>query len=90
MITLSMMTLFACLGAWWGWRVASMRLDTGTGPTWKRPADVGRRVHAHRVRRRRQLWRFGYTGAWTTIGAVFGYWVLWFVGALGGFLSNYM
>jgi hypothetical protein len=90
MITLSMMALFACLGAWWGWKAASVRLQTGAGPNWKRPADVDRRVHAHRVRRRRRLWRFGHTGVWTVLGAVCGYWMLWVVGVLGGFLSNYM
>lgn len=90
MVTLSMMTLFACLGAWWGWKVATVRLQTGTGPSWKRPADVGRRVHAHRVRRRRRLWRLSYTGIWTAIGAFCGYWMLWIVGMLGGFLSDYM
>jgi hypothetical protein len=90
MITLSMMASFACLGAWWGWKAASVRLQTGTGPMWKRPADVGRRVHAHRVRRRRQLWRLGYAGVSTVVGAVGGYAVLWLVGVLGGFLSNYM
>ena len=68
MVTLSTMALFACLGAWWGWKAASVRLQTGTGPIWKRPADVGRRVHAHRVRRRRQLWRFGYTGSMDRAG----------------------
>ena len=90
MVTLSMMTLFACLGAWWGWKVASVRLQPGTGPNWKRPADVGRRVHAHRVRRRRQLWRLSYTGIWTAMGAFCGYWMLWLVGVLGGFLSDYV
>ena len=34
--------------------------------------------------------RFGYTGVWAMLGAVCGYWVLWFVGVLGGILSNYM
>ena len=89
MITLSMMALFACLGAWWGSKAASVRLQTGTGPTCKRPADVGRRVHAHHVRRRRQLWRFSYTGVWIAVGAFCGYRILWLVGALGGFLSDY-
>ena len=90
MVTLSMMALFACLGAWWGWKVATVRLQTGTGPSWKRPADVGRRVHAHRVRRRRQFWRLSYTGIWTAMGAFCGYWMLWLVGVLGGFLSDYV
>jgi len=90
MITLSAMILFACFGAVWGWKAASLRLLTGEGPNWKRPADVGRRVHARRVRRRRRLWRLSYTGASTVAGAGFGYGVLWAVGFLGGFLSNYM
>src|SRR4029077_1996397 len=90
MVTLSTMALFACLGALWGWKAASVRLQTGGGPNWKRPADVGRRDHARRVRRRRQLWRLGYTGTWTAAGAAGGYGVLWLVFALGGFLSNYM
>lgn len=83
------MVLFACFGALWGWKAASVRLQTGGGPNWKRPADVGRRVHARRVRRWRQLWRLGYAGASTAVGAGFGYGVLWAVGFLGGFLSNY-
>jgi hypothetical protein len=90
MITLSMMALFACLGTLWGWKAASVRLQTGTGPKWKRPADVGRRVHAHRVRRRRRLWRLGYTGMCTILGAVAGYSIFWFFWVLRGFLSNYM
>jgi hypothetical protein len=90
MVTLSTMALFACLGALWGWKAASVRLQTGGGPNWKRPAEVGRRVHARRVRRRRQLWRLGYTGTWTALGAAGGYGVLWLVFAFGGFLSNYM
>ena len=89
MVTLSL-TLFSCLGAWWGWKVASVRLHTGTGPKWKRPVDVDRRVHAHRFRQRRQLWRLGYTGLWTTAGAVLGYSFPWLVGVLGGFLSDYI
>jgi hypothetical protein len=89
MITLSTMTLFACLGALWGWKASSLRLQTGEGPNWKRRPDVGRRVHARRVRRRQQLWRLSYTGASTVLGAGVGYGVLWAVGALGGFLSNY-
>jgi hypothetical protein len=90
MVTLSLMTLFACLGAWWGWKVASVRLHTGAGPKWKRPVDVGRRIHAHRMRRRQQLWRLGYTGLWTAAGAAGGYGFPWLVGVLGGFLSDYM
>ena len=90
MVTLSTMVLFACLGALWGWKAASVRLQTGTGPSWKRPHDVGRRAHSRRVRRRLQLWRLGYTGMWTMIGAAAGYGVLWLVFALGGFLSNYV
>ena len=90
MITLSMMVLFAGLGTWWGWKVASVRLLTGAGPKWKRPVDVGRRVHAHRVRRRRQLWRLGYTSMATVLGAVAGYWIFWFFWVVRGFLSDYM
>jgi hypothetical protein len=70
--------------------MASVRLQTGTGPNWKRPADVGRRVHAHRVRRRRQRWRLAYTGMCTMLGAVAGYSIFWFFWVLRGFLSNYM
>jgi hypothetical protein len=90
MVTLSLMTLFCLLGASWGWKVATVRLQTGIAPKWKRPADVDRRIHAHRVRRRRQLWRLGYTGLWTAAGAVFGYGFPWLVGVLGGFLSDYI
>ena len=90
MVTLSMMALFACLGTWWGWKSASVRLHTGTGPKWKRRPDVGRRVHAHRVRRRRQLWRLSYAGVCTILGAVAGYSIFWFFWVLRGFLSNYM
>jgi hypothetical protein len=67
-----------------------MRLQTGTGPKWPRPEHVGRRVHAHRVRRRRQLWRLGYTGMCTLLGAFGGYGVLWLVGVVRGFLSDFM
>lgn len=90
MTTVVMTVLFACLGAWWGWKVASMRLLTDTGPQWKRRPEVGRRVHARRVRRRRQLWRLGHTGAWAAVGAFGGFWMPWIIGVLGGFLSDYM
>ena len=90
MTTLSMMVVFAAVGAWWGWKVASVRLQTGTGPRWKRRADVRRRVHARRVRHRQQLWRLGYTGMCTALGAGVGYCMPWVVGVLGGFLSDYV
>ncbi len=90
MVTLSMMSLFACLGGWWGWKVASVRLHTGTGPKWRRPADVDRRLHVHRVRRWRQLWRLAYTAKWILLGAAGGYGVLWAVGVVRGFLSDFM
>jgi hypothetical protein len=88
MTTLSMMVLFTCLGAWWGWKVASVRLLTGTEPRWKRRATVERRVHARRVRYRRQLWRLGYTGLWAAGGAFVGFWMPWIIATLGGFLTG--
>ena len=86
MVTLSIMALFAGLGAWWGWKLASVRLQTGSGPKWRRPADVGRRVHAHRVRLRQRLWRLGYTGMWSAFGAAGGYGFPWAVTVLREFL----
>jgi hypothetical protein len=90
MFTLSMMSLFACLGAWWGWKVTGVRLQTGTGPQWRRPAHVGRRVHAQRVRWRLRLWRLAFAAKWIFLGAAGGYGVVWAVGFVRGFLSDFM
>lgn len=67
------MTVFTSLGTWWGWRVASVALWTGTGPKWRRREGVGRRQHRRRVKLRRELWRLGVTGFWGSVGAAVGY-----------------
>jgi len=90
MFTLSMMSLFAGLGAWWGWKVTGMRLQTGTEPQWRRRPDVGRRVHARRVRWRLRLWRWGYMAKCILVGAAGGFGVVWAVGFVRGFLSDFM
>jgi TRAP-type C4-dicarboxylate transport system permease small subunit len=56
-VTLSFVFVFGCVGAWFGWRYASMAIHTGTAPRWRRPVGVGRRDHARSVRRRRKTWR---------------------------------
>ena len=67
------MAVFSGLGTWWGWRLASVALWTGTAPKWRRKQGVGRREHRRRVKIRQQLWRLSVTGFWGGVGAALGY-----------------
>jgi TRAP-type C4-dicarboxylate transport system permease small subunit len=72
-VTLSFVLVFASVGAWFGWRYASMAIHTGTAPRWRRPVGVGRRDHARSVRRRRKMWRLSVTLVAAGVGAGVGF-----------------
>jgi TRAP-type C4-dicarboxylate transport system permease small subunit len=72
-VTLAFVFVFASVGAWFGWRYASMAIHTGTAPRWRRPVGVGRRDHARSVRRRRRTWRLSITAVAAGLGASVGF-----------------
>lgn len=73
LVTLAFVLVFASVGAWFGWRYASMAIHIGTAPRWRRPVGVGRREHARSVRRRRKMWRLIVTAVAAGIGSSVGF-----------------
>jgi hypothetical protein len=61
------------LGMWWGWRMASVALWTGTAPKWRRKSGVGRREHKRRVKYRQQFWRLSVVAFWGGVGYAISY-----------------
>ncbi len=80
----AVMVVFTGLGTWWGWRLASVALWTGTGPKWHRREGTSRRRHRRSVKIREQFWRIGVTGFWGMAGAGLAY-VLMVYGPLSSY-----
>ncbi len=72
-VTLPFVLVFGLVGAWFGWRYATIAIHTGTAPRWRRSVGVGRRDHARTVRQRRRMWRLVVTLLGAGMGGVVGF-----------------